>query len=176
MIQAKSLSSMTNLKLLSLALLGILIFTGCATTPVFDTEQVEISSNLTPQKVLAEPTAHIDETVLWGGIILQTTNLEDDSQIEMLAYPLNNSQQPITEARARGRFIIQHQGILDPAVYAQGRKLTVLADISEIQAARIANSDYQIPVVLSRQLQLWPTQYGRTRDNIQFGIGISIHN
>ncbi len=167
---------MINPKLSSLALLGIFILTGCATTPVFDTEQVEIASSLTPQKVLDDPTTNIDKLVLWGGIILQTTNLEEASQIEMLAYPLNNSQQPITETRARGRFIIQHQDILDPATYAQGRKLTVLGDISEIQAARIANSDYQIPVVLSRQLQLWPTQYGRTRDNIQFGIGISIQN
>ncbi len=162
-------------RLLLLACLLTLI-SGCATTPVFDTAQLDIATGLSPQKVVAEPTGKLAQQVLWGGIILHSANLGNKTQIEVLAYPLNATQMPVTSASATGRFIIESSDLLNTKVYAPGRKLSVLGEISNIQPVRIGELDHAYPLLLSDQLHLWPRQSNRRRDNVQFGIGISIHN
>ncbi|MDJ0831981.1 MAG: Slp family lipoprotein [Gammaproteobacteria bacterium] len=164
---------MINPRILLLPLLSLLVI-GCASTPVFDTRQVD--TGLTPQQVIDTPSANIGDPVLWGGIILNTRNLGADSLVEVLAFPLDSAQRPKTGTRALGRFMIRYQGLLEPTAYSQGRRLTVLGEIKEIQQLRDGDSDSPQPVVLSQQLQLWPAQDDYRRGGFQFGIGISIHN
>jgi len=64
----------------------ILLLASCASAPKFDTSQVDQS--LTPQAVIDEPAASQGKTVLWGGTILDTRNLQDSTQIELLASPI----------------------------------------------------------------------------------------
>lgn len=157
-------------KLLSLSLISLLI--GCATSPNFDTTQVDQS--LTPRSVIAETATNHNKIALWGGTILDTRNLKDTTQIEVLAYPLNSFHQPMQESKPLGRFIIQHQGYLEPTTYAQGRLLTVLGSVSDSKSGKVGESDYTYPVINSHQLHLWPPASGKSKTTFHFGIGVRL--
>ena len=148
------------------------LLSGCASTPEFDTSQVDRS--LTPQSVIAEPEVSRGKVALWGGTILDTRNLKQATQIEVLAYPLNASNQPKLESKPLGRFIIKHSGYLEPTTYAQGRQLTVLGSISGSQDGTVGETSYTYPVISDSQLHLWPQTSERNRSNVHFGIGVGI--
>ena len=157
-------------KLVFLVLVGVLA--SCASTPDFDTTQVDQS--LTPQSVVAEPERNHGRTALWGGTILDTRNLKDSTYIEVLAYPLNTSHRPLLDRKPLGRFIIQHQGFLEPSTYAQGRVLSVLGKVSGNQSGNVGESPYTFTVINSEQLHLWPQDSGRNRTSFHLGIGIGL--
>ncbi len=158
------------LGLVSLVLTGLLM--SCSTTPVFDTQQIE--PGLTPPMVLAEPNMHTGKLALWGGTILDTRNLTDSTQIEVLAYPLNSSQRPMQDQKPQGRFIIKHSGYLEPSIYAQGRWVSVSGEVSDIQTGKVGETEYQYPVIQAQKLHLWSQPYDRSRGTFHFGIGIGI--
>lgn len=157
-----------------LAPLGLLIslLTGCASTPDFDITQVDQA--LTPQSVIAESALSLGKMALWGGTILDTHNLEDSTQIEVLAYPLDTSHKPVQENPPLGRFIIQHKGYLEPTNYAQGRLLTVLGSVSKSQSGKVGESSYIYPVINAQQLHLWSLYDDQNNTSFHFGIGIRL--
>jgi len=155
---------------ISLFLLGAL--TSCSTTPEFKTTQVDKS--LTPQSVIAEPDRSLNKIALWGGTILDTRNLENSTQIEILGYPLDSSHRPLIDKKPLGRFIILHSGYLEPATYSQGELLSVLGNIGISQKGKIGEKLYTYPVVKAQQLHLWSASDGRTNTSFHFGIGIRL--
>lgn len=161
-------------KFLLLAPVALLItlLAGCATTPDFDTTGVDRS--LTPRSVVAEPEVSRGKTVLWGGTILNTSNLENMTHIEVLAYPLDSSQRPLLEEQPLGRFMVEHEGFLEPATFAQGRLITVLGNIGETQSGKVGKSSYIYPVVIARQQHLWSLRDPRSRTNFSLGIGVRL--
>jgi outer membrane lipoprotein len=150
------------------------LLASCASTPEFDTTEVDRS--LTPQGVIAESDISLDKTVLWGGTIIETRNLKDVTQIEVLAYPLNTYEKPLLDKQPLGRFLIQHPDYLEAANYASGRLVTVNGKVVEIQSGKIGESDYRYPVISSRQIHLWSkdSQYNRSSTSFHFGVGIGL--
>jgi len=144
----------------------------CVSTPEFDTSQVDRS--LTPQSVAAEAEISRGRTALWGGTILDTRNLKQSTQIEVLAYPLDSSNRPLLDSKPLGRFIIEHAGYLEATTYVQGRNLTVLGVISGSQSGNVGEASYTYPVVSDTQLHLWSPSRERSSSSIHFGIGIGI--
>ncbi len=155
-------------KLFLLAVVSLLA--SCATKPLFDTSQVNRSP--TPRTVVAEPALSHGDTVLWGGTILDTRNLQQTTQIEVLAYPLDASERPIQDSKPLGRFIVQHNGFLEPTDYAQGRQLSVLGNISDNQTGSVGDSTYTYPVINARELQLWSKEGKYSGTSFHFGIGV----
>lgn len=152
--------------------LFITLLAGCASTPDFDTTGVDKA--LTPQSVIAEPDLNRGKSVVWGGTILNTSNLEEMTQIEILAYPLDSSQRPLLEDKPLGRFIVQHKGYLEPATFGQGRLLTVLGSVGDTQSGKVGKSPYTYPVVIARQLHLWSLREPRSRTSFHLGIGVRL--
>lgn len=157
-------------KFLTLLLLALL--SSCASTPDFDTTQVDRS--LTPQGMVAEKDINLGKITLWGGTILDTSNLEDTTRFEVLAYPLDASHRPLLESKPLGRFIIHYDGYLEPTTYAPGRLLTVLGKVSKTQSGKVGESTYTYAVVDSQQLHLWSLDSGRNRTSFHFGLGVRL--
>ena len=146
-----------------------LLLSACASGPGFDSRGVDRS--LTPARVAAGPQLATGKQVLWGGTILHTTNLEDSTQMEVLAYPLDANERPQSESAPLGRFILEQAGYLEPASYAEGRLITVVGTVTGTRAGRVDESDYDYPVITARQLNLWPKYRGDAGSNVYFGIG-----
>lgn len=153
-------------------LLVALLLSACASTPAFDTGGVDRS--LTPRDVATSAQPATGKHVQWGGIILSTTNLKDSTQVEVLAYPLDADARPQSDSKPLGRFILEQAGHLEPATYAEGRRITAVGTVTGTRAGQVGASDYNYPVISARQLYLWPP--GREHDGVTFGgyIGFGV--
>lgn len=157
----------------ALIVLFVLALSACATSSPFELKGV----NRTLSPALAKSgTAHQGQTAIWGGLIIQSTNLKDRSEIEVLAYPLNEQGEPIRSASAQGRFYIQQDGYLETAQYAAGRWISVLGTVKSPVQGKVGSADYTFAVIKSVQLELWPdpSQSDSSNPRVQFGIGIGI--
>lgn len=161
------------MRIFFLSLFFIGLFASCASTPEFDTSNVD--RTLSPANVIDEPELSLDKVVLWGGTILDTQNLKDSTQIEMLSYPLDSSSKPRLDKKPQGRFIIRQQGYLEPEAFSQGRLLSVMGKVGDKMSGKVGDSDYIYPLIHAQQLRLWSSR-GQGRTNFQFGIGIHLSN
>ena len=60
-----------------------------------------------------------------GGDIVSTRNLTEGTLPEALQKPLDTTDRPLYTDRTEGRFMALCEGYLDPAVYGQGRQVTL---------------------------------------------------
>jgi outer membrane lipoprotein len=147
-----------------------LLLSACAGSPSYD--RYGADGALTPQSVAARPQLATGKQVLWGGVILKTVNLEDRTQLEVLAYPLDSSERPKIDDVPLGRFILEQDGYLEPANYANQRQITVVGTVAGTLPGKVGDADYNFPLVTGKQHTLWPRYRGDSRSNIHFGIGV----
>lgn len=121
------------------------------------------------ESVLHDPDSFKGKTVLWGGKIIQTRNTKDTTWIELLQQPLARNDRPIRGSASEGRFLIQHEGFLDPAVYGPGLELTLVGEVRGRETRPLDEGEYSFPVVSDRQLVLWAPEQEPT---VHFGLGI----
>ena len=159
--------------LLTIVLLTILL-AGCATPGPY--ADAGYNPAVKPGMGIDNLKNHLGEQVLWGGVVVATRNLQNSTQLEILAYPLNSGQRPMTDRSAAGRFLALHAGYLEPKDYAAGREVTVLGTLSRVQEGKIGEAAYTYPVIEARGVHLWPEQQSESQPRVRFGFGIILHN
>ena len=158
---------------LLLSSIVLFLLGACASGPGYDERQVNMAA--TPRSAVAELDMIRGQTVLWGGVILNTINMESMTRLEVLAYPLNSSQMPQRDRDPLGRFILDKQGFLDPATYAEGRLLTTTASVVGTDRGQVGDVEYVYPVIEAGDIYLWPRDSEDTnRGKVHFGIGVGI--
>jgi len=100
------------------------------------------------------------QRVRWGGTIISTTPAKEDTCFEILARPLNSEAQPRRTDESEGRFIACARGFYDPAVYAEGRELTVVGTLQQPEVQKIGQHEYVYPKVAAETVYLWPKRGG----------------
>lgn len=130
---------------------GLLVLTGCATTPA------PLQGNFAPiTQQQAQQENHQGKRVRWGGEIIVTTPGKTETCFEVLARPLDDQARPLTGDSGQGRFIACAQGFYDPEVYAKGRELTVAGTLSTPLISKIGAYDYRYARVSADNVYLWP--------------------
>jgi outer membrane lipoprotein len=94
--------------------------------------------------------------VRWGGEILETENLENETRLTVLASPLTKDGEPKMTDNSEGRFIAIVPIFLDPKVYASGRQLTVSGTLLRYEDDKVGEFTYRYPVVQADSYYLWP--------------------
>jgi outer membrane lipoprotein len=160
------------LRHITLSVFPLLLLSACAGSPKYD--RYGADGTLTPQSVSAAPQMATGKQVLWGGVIMTTVNLKDRTQIEVLAFPLDSDTRPQIDNVSLGRFILEKDGFLEPANYAQQRLITVVGTVAGTLPGTVGESGYNFPLVNAQQLTLWPRYRGGSGvgSNIHFGIGV----
>lgn len=151
---------------------GALLTAACASAPL---DTADVAADLQPSQVQADPAAGRDRMVIWGGRIVASTNLEDQTRLEVVSYPLTaRDQRPQTGRQPGARFLIYRDGYLETAQYAPGRTVSVRGRIGDSERGRIGEADYTYPVVRAEQLHLWPEQAvaADPGPRINFGVGV----
>lgn len=155
------------------ALLALLLVTGCATGPTFDTTGVD--RTLTPARAAADIDKVRDQRVLWGGVIVASRNLKDQTQLEVLGYPLNRSGKPDRDDPPQHRFLVVKPGYLETADYAEGRMVSAVGTVARTEDGKVGEARYVYPVLTATEIHLWPRESGYARSNeprINFGVGV----
>lgn len=152
------------------ATLVILLLSACSTTPKVT---ADADRTTTPaQAASAGEHAH-DKPLQWGGVIMQSSNLAESTELQILAYPLGEDGRPDVTASPTGRFIALHPGYLEAVDYRKGRQVTVTGSFSETREGKVGNADYHFPVLLAKELVLWPGASDRQeKPRVNFGFGV----
>ena len=108
--------------------------------------------------VRGNPEAFKDTPVRWGGSIARVENRVDETWIEVVEQPLQRYGRPKGSADSGGRFVARIGGFLDPAIYAEGRQITVTGALESTVRRDIGEHPYEFPVVAVSEHRLWQEQ------------------
>jgi outer membrane lipoprotein len=134
---------------------ALVLCAGCATSPISKPLREAAKPQPSFAEINARPEAYRNRPVLLGGVIVETKNQPQATEIEVLQKPLERSDRPEDVDRSHGRFLVRCNGFLDPAVYAQGREITVAGEVQGQEARPLDQTQYTYPVISCREIHLW---------------------
>ncbi len=137
-------------------LLGAALAAGCASTVPEAIRRAPPPDAPTVAQVRESPDCCTGRAVRWGGRILGVENRADETRITVLSLPLAADGEPLEGDVTQGRFIARFDGFLDPALFPQGRRLTVTGTVAGTETVRIGEYPYVHPLVDARHYHLWP--------------------
>jgi outer membrane lipoprotein len=140
------------------ALIGALLLGGCASA-AFPPEMLQgVNQSLTLGDLRRAPDAYVNQKVVLGGEIVETRPQAEQTEIEVLGRPLRRDESPAWTDVSEGRFLVISRQFLDPAVYAKGRRLSVVGAFTGEEERPIGDQPYRYPVIAAEQVRLWPAQ------------------
>ncbi|MFH1148672.1 MAG: Slp family lipoprotein [Pseudomonadota bacterium] len=138
-------------------LLLILACSGCAQVISKDV-RAQVDETLTVSRVQKDPEAYRGRMVLWSGTIIDSKNLKDGTELEVLQKPTGFGGRPTDVDYSEGRFLVINPGYLDTAVYSRGRDVTVAGEVQGKRTKSIGEIEYVYPVVAAKEIHLWPEE------------------
>ncbi len=132
----------------------LFVVSGCAYYPISKELRNQANKDLTFSQVIQNPEAYTGKTVIWGGLIIETSNPPNGGEITVLQTPLDSGEYPNTKS-TYGQFIAKTSAFVDPVIYAKGRKVTLAGEIigKRVKAQQVMR--YTYPVVGVKELFLW---------------------
>lgn len=144
---------MKNMKLIAMTVISVFVVS-CA---VISNQVRQESLPDMPFKTLIQKAGELQgKTVILGGYIIETRNLENESKIWVLQTPLSLGESPDYKDRSEGRFVITHQGFLDPEIFRPDRRITVAGVITGLEKDVGKNCPFNCLVIRNREIHLWP--------------------
>jgi outer membrane lipoprotein len=135
-------------------LLCVLFISGCNSIP--ESLRVAEDSQLVAfVDVRAQPQGFEGMQARWGGLIAKVEVRSEQTMIEVVNLELKSSTRPRVTDSTAGRFRVFVKGLLDPVIYKEGRSITALGTIGEVQKGNIGEQEYTYPVLNAHQLHLW---------------------
>lgn len=104
----------------------------------------------------AEPERYEGKIVLLGGMIVSTKNQPTGTLLEIVQKPLDFEKRPSGGDTTYGRFLALHDGYLDPAIYAEGRDVTVAGPVIGRREQPLGEITYSYPLLQAQEIHLWP--------------------
>lgn len=108
--------------------------------------------------VSKRPAAYKGKLIIWGGEVISAINKKEGTWIEILQKPVDIQGRPRDIDYSEGRFLVLSPDYLDVAIYRKGRKVTVAGEIAGQETRLLGETEYLYPVILSRQVYLWPEE------------------
>ena len=133
--------------------LMFLVFSGCA-HPVSEGFRNTVDPNLTFAQLFESPDAHRGKPVVLGGVIVETRNLPDKTEIEVVQKDLDFTGYPELGDDSGGRFIIEKPGYLEPEIFSKGRRIVGAGKVTGSRQGKVGGRDYRFPVVDASELHL----------------------
>ncbi len=117
------------------------------------------------------PDVYKGEVIILGGRIIETKASSPLSELTVLQLALGSSGRPENLDQSEGRFIVQTNQLLDPAIYQKDMLLTVVGTLKGSKVLSIGGFEYTYPLVELVEIKLWPKGM-QIRPIIHFGIGL----
>ena len=137
-------------------LICFVVFMGGCFYPISKSIRKEIDYRVTFAELRQNPEACIGKVVLVGGGIVTIVNQQEGTLLEVLQKRLDRWQRPCKEDTSQGRFLVLVSEFLDPAIYREGREITVAGEVTGKKIQRLGDIDYLYPLIRAKELYLWP--------------------
>jgi outer membrane lipoprotein len=153
--------------------LNCLVLASCA-TPAF--KDVDAAIAIMPSDVQQSAERYNGAEVVWGGRIIAVENRERTTDVEIVAYPLDQDQHPMPDAPTVGRFILVLPGFVEPYDYPVGRHLSVHGIVAGTRVGHVDAHDYLYPLLRAREVTVWPWGFMfDKKPRVSVGVGVRIH-
>lgn len=136
-------------------LMLVVTVSGCVHA-VSEAVRQQADLNVSFEQLVVDPQAYLDHVVIAGGTILEAQNIDQTTVLEVLQRPLDGYEQPLQVDRSAGRFMARCDMYLDPAIYTQGRDVTVAGRVLGSQTGKVGESTYMYPLLSCLEIRLWP--------------------
>ncbi len=134
---------------IGLVALLVAMVSGCATVPS------PLAGDFPDYQPDQSTDRSVGARVRWGGTIVDTRPGRNETCIEILARELGRDNRPRATDITRGRFLACREGFKDPAVFVDGRDITVIGDLSGFTEGKIGEFEYRYPRIDAEVLYLW---------------------
>lgn len=145
-------------KLLFFLVLATVIGSGC-THVISRQARDAVDQKTTFALVKADPGAFLGKDLLLGGVIVDTRIEKDGSTLEVFRWKLDRWGEPIAVDESAGRFLAVTDRLLDPAIYAPGRLLTLTATVLGEETRPLGQVVYRYPLLRANETYLWDTPF-----------------
>jgi outer membrane lipoprotein len=132
------------------------LLAGCA-HPISKGFRDQVDPALSFNQILQSPNNHVGKKVVLGGMIVKTRNLQNVTEIEVVEKDLDCFGYPSDGDQSRGRFLFRKQGYLEAEIFVKGRMVTGGGTVVGTQSRKIAEVEYEYPVIEVEELTLWDT-------------------
>ena len=119
----------------------------------------QVEKTLTYPVVRIDPDRYVGKTVLWGGVIAEVTNKQNETDLKIRQAELDFEKRPKNLDQSAGRFIVRYAGFLDPAIYQAGREISVAGEVVGKEVLPLGKIEYSYPVILAKEIHLWEKLY-----------------
>ncbi len=133
---------------------AILLVSACSSIPETIRNAPQADINLL--QVQNDFLAHQSKTVRWGGTVIKVENMENESILHIMSYPLEYKGRPDLSAREEGRFIVKTKEFLDPAIYTKNSELSIFGSLVGESEHLIGQKKLKLPTIKLQELYLWP--------------------
>ena len=144
---------MQKLQTISIIILASMVTVSCAVM----SHQVrsEADPSVPFPTLIRDVDKFLGHTVIIGGYILETKNLESETILKVLQTPLRFGEDPDLKKRSQGRFFVYHKGFLDPEVYSKNQAITVAGRVIGTTVEKIGDEQIQYLKIENREIYLW---------------------
>ena len=132
----------------------LISLTGCA-HPISKGFRNQVDPDLSLNQILQSPDSYVGKKVVLGGAIVETRNLKNVTEIEVVEKDLDCFGYPSLSDESRGRFLFRKQGYLEAQIYAKDRIVTGGGTVVGTQSGKIGEVEYEFPVIEIEELKLW---------------------
>lgn len=102
------------------------------------------------------PDAYRGRLIALGGKVLNANRLKDRTEIEVLQLPLNNVHLPRASLpETQGRFLAFQKEFLDPALFPDGTRVTLVGEITGTTVKALGEMAYAYPTLEIKYLKIW---------------------
>jgi outer membrane lipoprotein len=150
--QYHGVGTMKQIRLLLILFLPLLV--SCA-HPISGEFRNQVDPDLSISQILQSPNNHIGKKVILGGVIVETRNLENVTEIEVVEKELDYTGYPSFSDQSLGRFVFRKQGYLEPEIYTKDRIVTGGGTVVGTQSGKIGEQEYEFPVIELEEIKLW---------------------
>lgn len=140
-----------------LAGLFLLGLSGCGGYYAIPTDVLDtVDRSVSFEQLRAEPDSFKGKTIVLGGVVLNATQVQEGTLIEVLQLPMSRFDRPYGPAEnSLGRFLIVDPSRTDPAVISK-RAITVAGEVMESRTRLIDDFEYRFPTLNSTFIRIWP--------------------
>jgi len=145
---------MQKLRILLISLAALMLPISC--TVISEPVRSDAEPHVPFNTLVARADQFKGRTVILGGYILETRNLESETIIKVLQVPMRIGEEPDFKDRSEGRFLVYHRGFLDPEVYSKDRAITVAGEVIGTGTEEMSDSPILYLKLKYREIYLWP--------------------
>lgn len=140
---------------LAVLVVACAILAGCASA--FSGQMLQgVDRSLTVGVLRSDPDRYRDARVVLAGEIIDTRPRTGSTEIEVLSRPLGDGDAPRRTDESDGRFLVVAPDFLDPAVFARGRRVSMVGTVTGGEERPLGDQPYRYVVTRADQIYLWP--------------------